>query len=110
MSNLPQFSHPKRETVEMFIARALTNDRLSPKSALHTLIAFDDGHFRALFNPSYFALTEGETAPTKSQWSTLKKHLKRLDPRLFIFKEHGATQQDGEALLYLDFGFFAHER
>jgi hypothetical protein len=110
MSDLPEFSRPKRENVEVFIRRALISERTTGNSALRELIAYDDGHFRAVFSPSYFALADGAALPTKSQWSTLKKHLKRIEPRLFIFKEHGTLERDGETLLYVDFGYFAYDK
>jgi hypothetical protein len=105
-SELPRFAKRKPEQVEAWIRTALTNPRTASTSALRALIAFEDGHFRAIFSPTYFALAEGAAAPSKSQWNTLKKHLKRIEPRLFIFKEHGAVEFQGEACLYLDFGFF----
>lgn len=106
-SGLPQFARRKPEQVENWVRMALTNPRTADTSALRALIAHDDGHFRAIFSPAYFALADGASEPSKSQWNTLKKHLKRIEPRLFIFKEHGAVEYEGEACLYLDFGFFA---
>lgn len=88
------------------MARALANERQSQVTQLVDLIAYEDGHYRAIFKPDYFVLT-GD-APTKSQWNTLKKHLKRIDDQVFIFKEHGDVPcGDGERCYYLDFGFFS---
>jgi hypothetical protein len=106
-SELPRFAKRRPDIVENWMRMALTNPRTANTSALRALIPHEDGHFRAIFSPAYFALAEGATEPTKSQWNTLKKHLKRIEPRLFIFKEHGAVEYEGELCLYLDFGFFA---
>lgn len=103
MSELPAFTHRSFDAAHKFIARALTHP--GGKTHLRQLIAFEDGHFRALFDPAYFILTEGQTVPSKSQWNTLKKHLKRLDRDVFIFKEHGTTQHENAPVYYLDFGF-----
>ena len=49
------------------------------------------------------------TEPSKSQWSTLKKQLKRRDHQIFVFKEYGTVPCNAETdatCLYLDFGFF----
>ncbi len=107
---LPRFVKRSPEQVEAWLRMALTNPRTADTSALRALIAHEDGHFRAIFSPAYFALADGATEPSKSQWNTLKKHLKRIEPRLFIFKEHGVVEYEGEACLYLDFGFFASAR
>lgn len=77
------------------------------------LLTFPDGHFRAIFRRSYFVMQGAATEPTKSQWNTLKKRLKRRDHRIFIFKEHGTVRCDDASnsdadCLYLDFGFFKY--
>lgn len=108
MSDLPQFAPRKLEAVEALMSRAFINERIAPTTTLKKVIAYDDGHYRALFTRAYFALADGENEPSKSQWNTLKKHLKRIEPRLFIFKEHGTAEYDGQTCLYIDFGFFAH--
>jgi hypothetical protein len=108
MSNLPEFARRSPEYVQTFMQRALKPAHTAHGSALREIITYDDGHYRAVFSMNYFALHEGAAEPTKSQWNTLKKHLKRIEPRLFIYKQHGTVQHDGETCLYLDFAFFAH--
>jgi hypothetical protein len=80
------------------------------------LVQHEDGHFRVMFTDGVFTMGEGQSEPTQSQWSTLKKRFKRRDKRLFIFKEHGGVASDskqGETATtphyYLDFGFFRYE-
>ncbi len=104
---LPPFRRVKRSFASAFIHRALSSPR---GPALRKLIAYDDNHFRAVFAITYFELAEGNREPSKSQWSTLKKKLKRRDRRVFVFKRHGQTKcgkraGQRETCLYLDFGF-----
>lgn len=103
MKELPDFRKVPFEVAHRTASRALTPPGTG-HSALHKLIIHEDRHFRALFHANYFALPEGVTEPTKSQWNTLKKRFKRLDHDIFVFKEHG--QQDG--MYYIDFGYFAY--
>jgi hypothetical protein len=105
--DLPEFQKKSRGWVNAFISRALT-PRGKGTSALKSLQEFDDGHYRAVFSKDYFVIQEGNDAPSKSQWNTLKKHLKRMERQLFIFKDHGEVECDGETCYYIDFGFFAY--
>jgi len=101
---LPAFIRRDRDDVFELMRGLLTNPfQQPPTSHLKAVIPYDDGHFRVLFDPAYFILAAGADAPSKSQWNTLKKRLKRHEPTLFIFKQHG-TQG---AALYLDIGFVA---
>lgn len=103
MSTLPQFARRDRDDVFALINQLLVNPYQDPpRPHLKELIAYEDGHFRAVFDVGYFILPEGQTEPSKSQWNTLKKRMKRHEPTLFIFKEHGVTGKH----LYIDFGFF----
>lgn len=99
---LPEFRKRQRQRAEKLLTTALSHGE---RHYLRELIEYEDGHYRAIFDPAYFTAAEGRAAPSKSQWNTLKKRLKRHDEQLFIFKEHGETA-DGS--FYLDFGFFAH--
>src|SRR5690606_28569636 len=107
MKELPNFKPRRYEHVKSLMERIFTNERVSEETQFVDLIEYDDGHYRALFNPAYFVLVEGTIEPSKSQWNTLKKHAKRFDEKLFIFKEHGETKCSDAACYYLDFGFFA---
>ena len=72
----------------------------------------DDGRCRAIFKQSYFVLQGDNTEPSKSQWSTLKKKLKRHNRGVFVFKDTGETScadESDDPCLYIDFGFFKHK-
>ena len=108
---LPQFRRVKRAYAASIVHSVLSGPR---GSALLKLTEFEDGHFRAIFAASYFQLAEGNEAPSKSQWNTLKKKLKRRNRSIFAFRDHGEIDcgniDDGlrsSICLFLDFGFLA---
>lgn len=105
MKDLPQFRKRDFDAVYEFMEHVLTRNE---DTSLHELIPYDDGHFRAIFKIDYFLIAEDRTEPSKSQWSTLKKKLKRHDDRIFVFKEHGFVACDDNTCGYIDFGFFQH--
>lgn len=114
-NDLPDFEKRKVHEVMPYITRILSSGN---GSSLLKLIASDDGHFRAVFKSTYFVLQGDRTEPSKSQWSTLKKKMKRHDGRVFIFREYGKLDCEEVAdntganrdydCYYLDFGFFAY--
>ena len=106
-NRLPAFAPRDYEKVLKLMTDILTPSHLD-ESTLIQLTSFEDGHFRAIFNPSYFVLNDGQEIPSKSQWNTLKKKLKRHDKRIFVFKEHGTIkhQKNESQQYYVDFGFF----
>ena len=77
MRDLPPFNKRNRDNVLAYISLILMNEQTSDVSHFVDLLEFDDGHYRVLFKPTYFALQNGQTEPTKSQWNSLKKKLKR---------------------------------
>ena len=80
--------------------------------SLIKLIPHEDNHFRAIFKPEYFVLAEGQTEASKSQWSTLKKKLKRHNKGTFVFRETGKAscyENSKDDCLYVDFGFFLYK-
>jgi hypothetical protein len=105
VKELPKFQRRQFDEVHKFIAQLLTNPNYSIHTCLVELQTFDDGHFRALFKPEYFVLEAEQHSPTKSQWNTFKKRLKRHNPAIFVFKEHGAIEHQGQQCYYVDFGF-----
>ncbi|MFO7320350.1 MAG: hypothetical protein DIU68_001340 [Chloroflexota bacterium] len=115
MKDLPAFQRRRFDQVHKYISRVLTNPRQASTTRLVKLLTYDDGHYRAIFRGDYFVLQEGATGPTKSQWSTLKKHMKRIAPEVFIFKEHGEIPCGPEVrdpsvrCYYIDFGFMHRE-
>ena len=62
-------------------------------------------YFRAIFATAYFTIQPGNDTPSKSQWNTLKKRLKRINPTVFVLKEYGTTDYNGTIHSYIDFGF-----
>ncbi|MGB1288962.1 MAG: hypothetical protein ACPG7F_20680 [Aggregatilineales bacterium] len=111
---LPDFEKRKTFKVMPYMTKVLAGG--GDASALLKLIDYEDGHFRAIFKSTYFVLQGDATEASKSQWSTLKKKMKRHDSQVFIFKEHGSldcstvnapgAMSDKFECYYLDFGFF----
>lgn len=106
---LPNFQKVRRHVAADFISDALSGPR---GACLIKLIEYDDHHFRAVFHRRYFELIDGADMPSKSQWTTLKKKLKRRNRRVFVFREYGsvacseyAAFGPDQVCLYLDFGF-----
>ncbi len=108
-TDLPVFRRVKHS----YAAGIANNVLSSPRgAALLRLIEFEDNHYRAIFDQSYFQLQEGKAAPSKSQWSTLKKKFKRRNRSIFVFRAHGelpckqvSRATKGRTCLFLDFGF-----
>lgn len=92
-----------------FAQHIFTHPQVSEETHLRQLIAYEDRHYRAVFDLRYFG---SAAPPTKSQWNSLKKKLRRYDKRVFVFKEAGTTAcepSSGAAECgYLEFGFFEH--
>lgn len=106
---LPEFQKMRRRFVADFINGALSGPR---GACLIKLIEYDDHHYRAVFRRSYFELIDGAEMPSKSQWNTLKKKLKRRNRRIFVFRDYGSVACSeyelvgpDQVCLYLDFGF-----
>ncbi len=108
-TDLPVF----RKVKHSYAAGIANNVLSSPRgAAMLRLIEFEDHHFRAIFDQKYFQLQDGKTAPSKSQWSTLKKKFKRRNRSIFVFRAHGelpckqvSRADKGRTCLFLDFGF-----
>jgi hypothetical protein len=110
MKGLPRFQRRSQTFAQAYASRVLTNEQQAQVSSLHRLVQYEDGHYRAIFRPDYFVLTEGHDVPTKSQWNTLKKRMKRIERNVFVFKEHGETpcgEPGAPPCYYVDFGFIA---
>ncbi len=108
-SELPDFRRVSKTYAATFINSVLSG---AGGASLLRLIEFEDHHFRAIFKVSYFQLAEAAGSPSKSQWNTLKKKMKRRNRSVFIYRQYGQIACDeserGEskpACLYLDFGF-----
>ncbi|MCY3979649.1 MAG: hypothetical protein OXG23_16240 [Chloroflexi bacterium] len=111
-SELPAFRKVQRS-----YAAALAHSALAGPhgSSLLQLIEFDDHHFRAIFDLKQFQLAGGTQLPSKSQWNSLKKRLKRRDRSIFIFRQYGPIDcgshgkvSAAQTCLYLDFGFLVY--
>ena len=107
---LPEFRKTKHEYAMKFINSVL----MGPGGAsMVRLEAFEDYHFRAIFKLSYFQLGQEADMPSKSQWNTLKKKMKRRNHSVFVFREYGViTCEESKpesakngSCLYIDFGF-----
>lgn len=103
-SELPRFVRPPLTLAESYAAQVFSHGE---DAYLHDLIAYEDGHFRAVFRLDYFKLQSGTIEPSKSQWNTLKKRMKRINRGVFIFREHGYIESAEVRYGYVDFGFFA---
>ncbi len=103
MDDVPEFEKRPHRKVMTFTTSIFGKNLID-------LRPFDNGSFRVIFKSGMFTLAEEQGEPSHSQWSTLKKRLKRHDRSTFVFKEHGhiecPTPSEGEACYYLDFGFF----
>ncbi|MGB7340229.1 MAG: hypothetical protein WBC91_15130 [Phototrophicaceae bacterium] len=102
---LPEFDPKKAKRQALTLATSVFTDDFKAISIS------DDGRCRATFAKSYFVLQGDHTEPSKSQWSTLKKKLKRHNRGVFVFKETGESQCSEEnptSCYYIDFGFFKH--
>lgn len=109
MKDLPTFQPRSLDAVRGYAARVFTRHEPDDDgaTALLHVIAYPNGHYRACFDPAYFTLPDGQTSPSKSQWSTLKKKMKRHDRGVFVYKVYGRTTlPDGRPCCYVDFGFF----
>ena len=106
MHNLPEFEAREHANVMRYVRQVFGES--GDQSNLVDLIGYEDGHYRAIFRPLYFIIQPGKDKPSKSQWNTLKKHMKRLDKRVFIFRQHGETHTKQGPCYYIDFGFFAN--
>jgi hypothetical protein len=114
--DLPEFEKRKQHIVMPYITQIFRGD--GSGSFLLKLIPYDDGHYRAVFKSTYFELQLDAIEPTKSQWTTLKKKMKRHDKRTFIFKQHGEINCDDISTnvspnrdyrcFYVDFGFMLY--
>lgn len=103
--DLPEFDVQTAKRKALTFAKAIFKDHFE------RLIIEDDGKCRAIFSTDYFVLQGDNTEPSKSQWSTLKKKLKRHNRGVFVFKDTGTTAcTDGNAkeCYYIDFGFFLY--
>jgi hypothetical protein len=124
---LPEFQKRKVFEVLPYANKVFTATH-DGRNHLIRLIPFPDGHFRAVFHAEYFQLQSDQSQPSKSQWGTLKKKLKRHNRQVFVFKAFGtidcnqktpgkpitspAVDDDEPAskqCYYLDFGFFLYD-
>lgn len=107
-NELPEFRSTKYEYAMKFINNVLMG---AGGISMVRLESFEDNHFRAIFKRSYFQLAEGVDEPSKSQWNTLKKKMKRRNHSVFIFRNYGSIACGGkstdsdEICYYIDFGF-----
>ncbi len=104
MNELPEFEKRPRARVMPLMRDVFGLNMVS-------LEEFPDGHYRVTFRRGVFTLTDEAEEPSRSQWTTLKKRLKRRDHRVFVFRDHGKVPcaAAGDECYYLDFGFFRYD-
>jgi hypothetical protein len=108
ISDLPEFRKTKYSYAMTYINGVLTG---GVGASLVRLEEFDDNHFRVVFKISYFQLAKDVDLPSKSQWNTFKKKMKRRNHSVFVFREYGSIDCDEnnkatqQSCLYIDFGF-----
>jgi hypothetical protein len=103
MKGLPDFREVTLDYAERY-AQQVFGD------ALHAVAAQAGGYFRATFGEGYFTIQPGNDAPSRSQWNTLKKRMKRVNRGAFVLKETGTTAAGDDVHYYVDFGFLREDR
>lgn len=98
MKELPTFRFSTQAYVTTYAEKVFGDKFVS-------VVSLPRNAYRALFAPNYFTLQPEQTEPSKSQWNTLKKRMKRIHGGVFVFKEHGAMNVNKLDCLYVDFGF-----
>jgi hypothetical protein len=110
MKPLPRFQKHDPDKVKHFVSQVFSRIERPEDTFVFDVVEYEDGHCRVFFSPGYF----GRDLPSKSQWNSLKKKMKRHNKRVFVFKEHGKITRtntdstvDDSDCYYIDFGFFA---
>lgn len=110
MQDLPEFKPMKSSSVQTYVRTIFGANMVD-------IVSYEDHHFRVIFKSTQFVLQEGASVPSRSQWSGLKKRMKRHNRNVFVFKESGEIEcaelieietADNQTCYYIDFGFFAH--
>lgn len=99
---LPKFIPTSIDKADTYIRAVLKDNKTTDDDFVENLEMFEAGYFRVIFDGAYF--NRDYSPPSRSQWNTLKKKMKRHNPLVFIFKEYG-TFEDGN--YFLDFGFLS---
>jgi len=111
LKELPKFKREGRQVVERLLTQTFTHPNEPEVSYFRRLVEYEDGHYAAVFSLDYFVDTD---VPSKSQWNSLKKKLKRHDKRVFVFKEQQIVlcgDFDAEPRCgQVEFGFFVEVR
>jgi hypothetical protein len=98
MTTLPDFLPTPPEYAHAFAVRVFGDALVGvTEGTQHT--------FRALFELSYFTLADDATEPSRSQWNTLKKRMKRMNPAVSALKSTGIQDCGELSCGYVDFGF-----
>lgn len=105
MDDLPEFKATSMAKAWHYVRSVFGTNAVTVEEAA-------DHHFRVIFKPTQFHIHEGHDEPSKSQWSSLKKRMKRHDASVFVFKETGKAEctddvaHSDDNCYYVDFGFF----
>lgn len=101
MSNLPELSPKSLDEVKNFAEEAFSRNKVNYFVSVEKK---ESNLFRVFFDPTYFVIQPDRTEPSKSQWNTLKKHIKRLNSSVFVSKFHGLQNNR----YFVDIGFFVN--
>lgn len=77
--DLPKFQKRNQEYARQFMQRVFEHRGIQ---LLKEVMVYEDGHFRALFDPQYF----GDQPATKSQWNTFKSTSNASTPACLCLK------------------------
>jgi len=102
LQNLPSLSKPPTPYVERYLQQIFADHFVAVEER-------EDQLYRAIFTLNYFQRDDApsEASPTKSQWNTLKKRMKRVNHGVFTSREHGIQDEDTG---YVVFGFLRDPR
>jgi hypothetical protein len=96
--SLPQFKETHKGYAIQYAQKVFGN-------ALIGVNRQGNGYFRVMFTQVYFTIQPGNDAPSKSQWGTLKKRMKRVNKGVFVLRKSGTIQHEGKDVYFMDFGF-----
>jgi len=113
MSKLPNLQARSLDAVQRFATRALNRGANAEDTELLGVEALPDNLYRAYFRLEFFNFGEQAVnvddppTPSKSQWNTLQKRIKRMDKKAFTPRSYGnITHDEWGVCCYIDFGFF----
>ncbi len=111
MKDLPNFQRRSFEATFDFISAVLTTRDRPDDTLLVELIQYEDGHYRAVFDPVYFTLQPGRKRSRPGRSGTRSRKSSNATTRRFSSSKNTARLPvkgpRGGRCYYLDFGFLA---